>query len=263
MATILDEIVAYKRTFVESAKARTPLDEMCRLAEAAPAPLSFFEGLVNGDDIAIISEVKKASPSKGVIRADFDPVAIAEIYEQNGASAISVLTDEKYFQGSAAYLTDVSQAVGLPVLRKDFVVAPYQIYEARAIGASAVLLIVAMLSPEDLVDYLSVSRDVDLDVLVEVHTEEELHVALEAGAEILGINNRNLKTFEISLETTIELMDAVPSEVLVVSESGIFTREDVVRVRDAGADAVLVGESLMREPDIGVKLRELTGHGAD
>lgn len=259
MATILDEIVAYKHTVVESSKARMPLDEVCHLAEAAPEPLSFFEGLVDGDDIAIISEVKKASPSKGVIRANFDPVAIAEIYEQNGASAISVLTDEKFFQGSADYLTDVSRAVRLPVLRKDFVIEPYQIYEARAIGASAVLLIVAILSPEELADYLMLSQDLGLDALVEVHTGEELRVALEAGADIVGINNRNLKTFETTLETTIELIDAIPDGTLVVSESGIFTRKDVTRLRDAGADAVLVGESLMREPDMGQKLRELTG----
>jgi indole-3-glycerol phosphate synthase len=262
VGNILDEIVAYKREFLAQQLIQVPFEEMAQLAEDAPEPLSFFEGLADGDDIAIISEVKKASPSKGLIRADFDPVSIAEIYESNGASALSVLTDEKFFQGSVDYLTQISNAVTLPILRKDFTIDPYQIYEARAIGASAILLIVAILTPEELGGYLALSKQLELDVLVEVHTEEELLVALEAGAEIVGINNRNLKTFEVSLETTFSFIDRMPDEILRVSESGIYTRDDVVRLRDAGADAVLVGESLMREADMGAKLRELVGNGA-
>ena len=259
MATILDEIVAYKRQFVAEYQIRTPLEEMCHMADAAPDPPSFFEGLVDGDDIAVIAEIKKASPSRGVIRADFDPVEIARIYEENGASALSVLTDKRFFQGSADDLTQASNVVNLPILRKDFVVDSYQIYEARAIGAAAVLLIVAILTPLDLADHLALCREVDLDALVEVHSEGELHLAVEAGAEIVGINNRDLKTFETNLETTIRLIDCIPDDLLVISESGIHTRDDVVRLRDAGADAVLVGESLMREPDMDCKLRELTG----
>lgn len=261
VSTILDEIVAYKREFLAAKMAQVSFDEMVQLADEVSAPPSFFEGLADGDDIAVIAEVKKASPSKGVIRADFDPVGIADIYEAHGASALSVLTDEKFFQGSADYLTQISNTVKIPILRKDFTIDPYQIYEARAIGASAILLIVSILSADELEEYLELSQELALDALVEVHTEEELMVALDVGAEIVGINNRNLKTFETSLETTFSFIDRMPDEVLKVSESGIYTRDDVVRVRDAGADAVLVGESLMREADIGAKLMELVGNG--
>ncbi|MBT4139551.1 MAG: indole-3-glycerol phosphate synthase TrpC [Candidatus Latescibacteria bacterium] len=259
VSSILDEIVAYKREFLADQIVQVPFEDIAELAEASPEPPSFFEGLADGDDIAIITEVKKASPSKGLIRADFDPVAIAETYELNGSSALSVLTDEKFFQGSADYLTQISNTVKLPILRKDFTIDPYQIYEARAIGAAAILLIVAILTPEELRDYLVLCQQLDLDALVEVHTEEELVMALDVGAEIVGINNRNLNTFEVSLETTFSFIDRMPDEVLKVSESGIYTRDDVVQLREAGADAVLVGESLMREADIGQKLRELTG----
>ncbi|MYF75254.1 MAG: indole-3-glycerol phosphate synthase TrpC [Gemmatimonadetes bacterium] len=251
---ILDKIVAYKREFLAGCMGQTPFEEMAQLAEDAPEPPSFFDGLVDGDDIAVIAEVKKASPSKGVIRGDFDAVGIAKIYVENGASAISVLTDEKFFQGSADYLTQISTVVDT--------VDPYQIYEARAIGASAVLLIVSILTPEELSPFIATSRALGLDALVEVHEREELMVALDAGAEIIGINNRNLKTFDTSLDTTYGLIDHIPDDVLKVSESGIYTREDVVALRDSGADAVLVGESLMREPDIAVKLQELMGYGA-
>lgn len=259
VSSILDEIVAYKREFLAQQMTRVSFENIAELAETSPEPPSFFEGLADGDDIAVITEVKKASPSKGLIRADFDPVSIAETYESNGSSALSVLTDEKFFQGSADYVTQISNTVKLPILRKDFTIDPYQIYEARAIGAAAVLLIVGILTPDELRDYLALSQQLDLDALVEVHTEEELVVALDAGAEIVGINNRNLNTFEVSLETTFSFIDRMPDEVLKVSESGIYTRDDVVQLRDAGADAVLVGESLMRETDIGQKLRELIG----
>ena len=262
MSTILDEIVAYKRLFLAQQIDRLPFEQMAELADGAPDPPSFFEGLADGDDIAVISEIKKASPSKGLIRADFDPVGIAEIYESNGASALSVLTDEKFFQGSIDFLAQISNAVKLPILRKDFTIDPYQIYEARAMGAAAVLLIVSILTPKELEAYLALSQELGLDALVEVHTEEELVLALDAGAEIVGINNRNLKTFETRLETTFSFIDRMPDDILKVSESGIYTRDDVVKLRDAGADAVLVGESLMREADIGAKLRELVGHGA-
>jgi len=259
MVTILDEIVAYKRQVVAEASQRVPVEEIRQLDESAPSPPSFFDSLAGGDDIAVIAEIKKASPSRGIIRTDFDPVAIAETYEDEGASAISVLTDEKYFQGSVEILTQVSNVVDLPILRKDFVIDPYQIYEARAIGAAAVLLIAAILSPSELESLLELCDEVGLDALVEIHTEGEAMVAVEVGADIVGINNRDLRTFRTDLETTVRLMDDMPDDLLVVSESGIHTREDVVRLREAGADAVLVGESLMREPDIGRKLRELLG----
>jgi indole-3-glycerol phosphate synthase len=259
MATLLEEIVAYKRQVVSEALEQFPLEEICQLDESAPAPPSFPAALAAGGDVAIIAEIKKASPSKGLIRADFDPVAIAEVYEANGASAISVLTDEKYFQGCADYLTQVSNVVDIPVLRKDFVIDTYQIYEARAIGAAALLLITAILEPEQLGEYRELCDEIGLDALIEVHTQEEVAIALESGAEIIGINNRDLHTFETDLNTTTDLIDRIPEEVLVVTESGIHSREDVVRLRDAGVNALLVGECLMREPDIGRKLRELLG----
>jgi indole-3-glycerol phosphate synthase len=259
MSTILDEIVAYKKTFVETCRARRPLESLKEACVTLGDPPSFFEALIEGDDIAVIAEVKKASPSKGIIRDDFDPVDIARTYERNGASAISVLTDEKYFQGSDAYLTDVSRAIGIPVLRKDFVIDPYQIYEAKCIGASAVLLIVSALSPEVLGRLFEISKELMLDVLVEVHTQEELFLALDIGADIVGVNNRDLRTFETDLQTTFGLLESVPDDRVIVSESGISNRDEIVRLRDAGVDAVLVGERLMREIDIGRSLRKLLG----
>ena len=260
--TILDRIVAYKRGFLAECMARTPRDEMMRLAESAPPVPSLFDGLMDAGDIAIMAEVKKASPSKGVIRADFDAVGIAKIYAENGAAALSVLTDEKFFGGSTGDLTRIASVVDRPILRKDFTIDPYQICEARALGASAVLLIVAILTPDELSAFLATSRALGLDALVEVHDREELVVALDAGVEMIGINNRNLKTFETSLDTTYALIPHIPKGILKISESGIDTREDVAALKDAGADAVLVGESLMRASDIGGKLRELLGYGA-
>lgn len=262
MSSILDEIVDYKRTVVADARRAVPDDEVINRAQAASQPASMFEALTSGDDIALIAEIKKASPSKGLIREDFDPVTIASIYEAHGSSAISVLTDEKYFQGSNEFLSAAGDAVRLPLLRKDFTVDTYQIYEARAIGASAVLLIVSSLDDETLGCFLDVARSIDLDALVEVHTEDEARRAVDAGADIIGINNRDLHTFTTTLETTEEVARVLPDDALVISESGIATREDVVRVRDAGADAVLVGETLMREPDIGTKVWELLGEDA-
>ena len=263
MSSILDEIVAYKREFVAGRMAECPLGNVLRLLDSAPEPPSLFDALVDTDDIAIIAEVKKASPSKGVIREAFDPVSIGSTYEDCGAAAISVLTDEKYFQGSDTYLTQVSNVVDIPLLRKDFVVDPYQIYEARAIGASAVLLIVSVLEPEELESMIRLCAAVDLDALVEAHTVEEALIASEAGAEIVGINNRDLTTFKTDLDTTPQIASHLSEDIVVVSESGIHTREDIIRLRDAGADAgadaVLIGESLMREPDIERKLRELLG----
>ncbi len=262
VSSILDEIVAYKRGVVADARGRVPEETVRACADSAAQPASLFEALTSGDDIAVIAEIKKASPSKGLIREDFDPVTIGVTYEAHGASAISLLTDEKYFQGSADFLTAVHEAVRLPLLRKDFTVDGYQIYEARAIGASAVLLIVAALEDALLRQFLEVSRGLDLDAVVEVHTESEGRRAVDAGAEIVGINNRDLHTFDTTLETTERVARLLPEDTLIVSESGIGTRADVIRVRDAGADAVLVGESLMRETDIGLKLRELLGEEA-
>jgi indole-3-glycerol phosphate synthase len=261
MSNILDEIVAYKRAFVAGSKRRLPFEALKDRVAGDPGRRCFARALREADGIAVIAEVKKASPSKGLIRPDFDPAEIATAYEANGARAVSVLTDERYFQGSACALTQVRQVVDLPILRKDFTIDPYQVYEARAIGADAVLLIVGILSAGQLKEYLDLAHSLGLDALIEVHTEDELETALNAGAQVVGINNRDLRTFKTDLAVTERLIGQVPEEVLVVSESGIHTREDVLRLQEAGADAILVGESLMKEQDIGKKLRELLGHG--
>ena len=256
---LLDEIIAYKRCVVAEAKQRVSPEKLRKQADLTRAPGSLTGRLRAGEDVAVIAEIKRASPSKGVIRENFDPVDIGRTYEKNGAAAISVLTDVKYFRGSDASLKAVSEAVELPVLRKDFVVDPYQIHEARTIGASAVLLIVSVLSKRELSELLTVCRESELDALVEVHTRDEARIALDSGADLVGVNNRNLKTFQTDLRTTFDLIEHLPDNLIVVSESGIETRDDVVRLMDAGVDAVLVGEHLMRHPDVGRKLRTLLG----
>ena len=261
MATILDEIVRYKTQFVAECTRKVPLDVLESQARARAGERTFARTLRRPGGPNLIAEVKKASPSRGVIRADFDPVQIASIYASNGACALSVLTDEKYFQGSAGVLMRVREVTDLPILRKDFTIDPYQICEAKVIGADAVLLIVGILSAARLKDYIDTAHSLNLDALVEVHTEHEVEVALSAGALLIGINNRDLRTFRTDLRVTERLIGRIPRDVAVVSESGINTREDVIRLGKAGAHAVLVGESLMREPDVGLKLRELLGHG--
>ena len=273
---ILDKILADKRIEVQDGKSRIPAEQMRRIAADAPPPRDFASALwatppsprigrgAGGEgsgesEIRLISEVKKASPSKGLIRPDFDPVWIGRTYEAAGASAISVLTDEKYFQGKLEYLTAVRDAVSIPCLRKDFIVDPYQVYEARAAKADAILLIVAALPKDQLVNLMTLASDLGMASLVEIHTAGELDIALDINAKIVGINNRNLQTFEMTLETTLSLAEKVPGDRALVSESGIFTRADVEALLSAGVDAILVGESLMREPDPGVKVRELLG----
>lgn len=266
---ILDRILEEKRAEVARRKTECPASELtARLADAPPARQfgAALRSHAPGECYllpTVIAEVKKASPSKGVIREDFDPVAIARTYEEAGAAAISVLTDEKFFQGSLSYLERVRQTVSLPVLRKDFVIDEYQLLEARASGADAALLIVAVLEPSLFQSLLDLTEELGMQALVEVHDEREMIVALNAGAGLLGINNRNLHTFEVSLETTEKLVEELwtlqGSGIKIVSESGISTREDLVRLGSIGVDAVLVGEALMREQDVGAKLRELIG----
>jgi indole-3-glycerol phosphate synthase len=259
---ILDEIVAYKKEELAGTKRRESLaDIKARAADAGPVR-GFGRALASGNDIRLIAEVKKASPSKGVIRQDFDPVAIAKVYEAAGAACLSVLTEKRYFQGDLAYLGSIRQAVGLPLLRKDFIIDEYQVFEARAAGADAVLLIAASLERRQLEDLLGTAAELGLDVLVESHTPRELDKTLLAGAMIVGINNRDLTSFTVSLDTTFSLLRDIPDDRTVVSESGIGTRDDVVRLRQAGVDAVLVGESLMREQDIRKKVKELLGTNA-
>ena len=258
MADILSEIAAYKREFVADRQRQRSLADVRAHARDAPAPAD-FAGALTADGIALIAEVKKASPSKGVIRADFDPERIADAYAANGARCLSVLTDEAYFQGCDAYVQMAKEVAGLPVLRKEFTIDEYQLYEARVIGADAILLIVALMDSSQLDDSLGLADELQLDALVEVHDGAELARAKAAGARLVGVNNRDLRTFETSLETTFALLDQMPEGAVVVSESGIGDRGDVERLADAGVNAILVGESLMREADIGAKVRELLG----
>lgn len=260
MGSILDEIASHKRQELVRLQAERPLAEVRAAARDTDDPADFGDAL-RGDDVALIAEIKKASPSQGVIREDFDPEHIAGTYAECGARALSVLTEEAYFQGCVAYLQTARRVSGLPVLRKDFIVDPYQIHESRLIGADAILLIAALMDGGQLEDFSGLCQDLGLSALVEVHTREELWRAGSVGAGLIGINNRDLRSFETSLDTTFSLVADAPSGVTIVSESGIHTRDDVVALGQAGVDAVLVGEALMREADIGPKVRELAGTG--
>lgn len=258
---ILNKIVARKQIEVASAKAAAPVSELkSRIHDLEDVPRGFERHLreaAASDWTAIIAEVKKGSPSKGIIREDFDPLEIAEIYQDNGATCLSVLTDEQFFLGHLRYLALIREAVSLPLLRKDFICDPYQIYEARAAGADAVLLIAAMLDLQQLREFHAVAQDIHLDVLLEVHDEAEMEKALQTDCALIGINNRNLRTFVTDLGTTGRLARMVPAGKLLVSESGITGRSDIVRLQSDGAGAFLIGETLMRETDIGAKLQEL------
>ncbi|HVN87169.1 MAG TPA: indole-3-glycerol phosphate synthase TrpC [Candidatus Binatia bacterium] len=254
---ILDDIVAHKREELAARTRATPLAAL-RDRPLYHGPRRGFRAALQARG-AIIAEVKKASPSKGVIRADFDPVRIALAYAAHGAAAMSVLTDERYFQGRLDYLAMIRQAVAQPLLEKDFVVDRYQVAEARACGADAILLIVAALTAETLAELSAEAGAEGLDVLVEVHNQHELDTALRLNPALLGINNRDLHTFVTTLETTERLMHSVPSNCTVVAESGIETRADIERLLRAGAHAFLIGETLMRAPDPGRKLDELRG----
>lgn len=254
---ILDEIVAKRIEQLEREKAAVSQEEMKKLAEAMPFTRKSFRDALKGEEMSFICEAKKASPSKGVICPDFRPVETAETYEKSGAAAISCLTEEHYFMGSSEYLKAISEKVEIPVLRKDFIIDEYQIYEAKTIGASAVLLIAAILSEDKLKRFKETAEEQGLQCLVEVHNEEELEKVLKVGAEIIGVNNRNLKTFEVSLETTERLAKLVPKDLVLVSESGIKTHEDIKRLAACGAKAVLVGETLMRSGNIAETLRNL------
>jgi indole-3-glycerol phosphate synthase len=255
---ILDTIVAHKKEELAQSMRARPLAALREAIEALDWPRGFAEALCAGSGIRIIAEVKKASPSKGVIREQFDPVAIACEYEASGAAAVSVLTETRYFQGSPEHLSAIKQRIAIPVLRKDFLFDAYQIYESRAMGADALLLIAAMLEKNMLEALLHLTRQLSMEALVEVHTREELGVALDSGARIIGINNRNLQTFKTDIATTLELAADIPDDRILVSESGIATAADIARLKQAGVDAFLIGESLMREQSPGTKLRELT-----
>jgi indole-3-glycerol phosphate synthase len=258
---ILDKIIAHKKLEVDAQKLHTPLGEIKRNLADVDAVRRFKEAISVQGKVNLIAEIKKASPSRGVIRSDFDPEAIAITYEENGAAAISVLTDREFFQGDLSFLSRVrSVTSSVPILRKDFVIDEYQIYQSRLAGADAILLIAAILDLPTLTRFLSIASDVDLDCLVEVHTADELRLALDTDAPVIGINNRDLRTFETDIRTTGRLMQMMSKDRVVVSESGIFSEEDVEFLRGCGVNAMLVGESLMRSDDIGLKVRRLTSH---
>ncbi|MDA0836909.1 MAG: indole-3-glycerol phosphate synthase TrpC [Planctomycetota bacterium] len=253
---ILDEIVENTRLVVENSKWLKPQSQLEQEIKSKRAPRGFAVALKTPGRIRIISELKKASPSGGLIRSDFDPESIAEMYENNGAAAVSILTDEKYFQGRLTFIERVKTVIDLPALRKDFMIDPYQFWEARAAGADCILLIVRILSDNQIRDFLSLTKDLEIDALVETHSASEIERALAAGAELLGINNRDLDTLEVDLDSTRKLRALVPDGLTLVSESGIKTADDIRRLRDWGVDAALIGESLMRAANPGALLYE-------
>lgn len=259
MTTILDEIVAKKRQEIAERSALVPLAELAKRLPDAPPVRDFREALLRGGGMGIIAEVKKASPSAGVLREDFDPVAIARGYAAAGADALSVLTDAPYFQGDLAYLTAIRAAVTPPVLRKDFLLDPYQVLEARVAGADAVLLIAEILDNATLSLLLRETYALGMQALVELYERVNVERVLDCGATMIGINNRDLRTFATRLEHTLELAPRIPRDRMLVSESGIKTRADIERLRGAGVKAVLIGETFMRSGDAGAKLRELRG----
>ena len=260
MADILERILARKREELEAARAAVPLAEMQARARSAPPPRDFVGALrakIDAGRPAVIAEIKKASPSKGVLRADFDPAAIARSYEAGGAACLSVLTDRDFFQGAHEHLAAARAACTLPVLRKDFITEPYQVFESRALGADCILLIAAALARQDMQGLERAAHSLGMAVLVEVHDASELDGALSLETPLLGINNRDLRTFETRLDTTLDLLDQVPAGKTVVTESGILTSADVTRMRARSVNAFLVGEAFMRAQDPGDSLCRL------
>jgi indole-3-glycerol phosphate synthase len=255
----LQRIAAYKREEVAERKAKTSAAEIAIAARSADAPRGFARALATASSLALIAEVKKASPSKGLIRADFDPPALARAYAEGGATCLSVLTDGPSFQGADAYLVSARAAVSLPVLRKDFLVDPWQVAETRALGADAILVILALIDDALAADLMAEAKTYGMDALVEVHDATELSRAAALGATLIGVNNRDLRTFVTDLAVTEWLAPEVPTGALLVAESGIFTHNDAQRLQRAGAKAMLVGESLMRQPDVTAATRALLG----
>ena len=260
MSDILNTILARKAEEIQQRSRVRPLEDMRVRAMQQPPTRGFVDAIRRkhaAGEAAVIAEVKKASPSKGLIRKDFNPAQIARSYEAGGAACLSVLTDVDFFQGSNLYLGQAREACSLPVLRKDFTIDPYQVYEARVIGADAILLIVAALEDGQMVEMANLAMELGMDVLVEVHDIDELERALQTDCELIGVNNRNLRTFEVSLDTTLALKDAVPRDRTLVTESGIATQADVTKMREAGVQTFLVGESFMREAEPGAALQRL------
>lgn len=256
---ILDEIVAYKRKKIEEEKRHTSLKEITKIIDGITGTRNFKKDISQENKLNIIAEIKKASPSKGIIKKNFLPIEIAKIYEGNQVEAISVLTEDKFFKGDNSYLKIVREVTSIPLLRKDFIIDSYQIHQSKALGADAILLIAGILTKQQLMVFQRIAKEIGLDALVEIHNKEELDMALETDAEIIGINNRDLKTFTTSLKTTEDLIKFIPKDKLVVSESGIHSREDMLYLQNLGVNAVLIGESLMRASSIDEKLKKLRG----
>lgn len=256
---ILDKIICKKRQVVEEEKRKMPLHCIFSGAEAERSCLDFRQSIKSKPGISMIAEVKRASPSKGMIREDFNPLEIARDYQQNGAAVISVLTEEHFFQGNSGYLSEIRRFAHIPLLRKDFIIDSYQIYQSKVLGADAILLITAALSMKELIFFQKTATEVGLQCLVEVHNQQELDIALEAQAEMIGINNRDLATFETDIETTAKLVPKIPKDKIIISESGIHTRAHMEYLEQLGVDGVLVGESLMRANSIEEKMKELRG----
>lgn len=257
---VLKKIIARKWEEIEERKVHTSIEDLKRQIETASPVRGFQHAMqvtIAAGKAAVIAEVKKASPSKGVIRENFQPAEIAKSYEQGGAACLSVLTDRDYFQGHEDYLKEARAACDLPVIRKDFIVDPYQVYEARAMGADCILLIVSALADEQMLSLYTLAQDLGMDVLVETHDRQEMQRALALGATLLGVNNRNLRTFDVSLETTLDILDMLPEGALLVTESGIHTKDDVQLMQDNNVNAFLVGEAFMRAEQPGEKLSEL------
>jgi len=258
MSNILDKILATKREEIRLTSSYRPIEDLQREVGDAPIVRNFEQAIRNkiaNGESAVIAEIKKASPSKGVIREQFDPITIAQTYEQNGAACLSVLTDRDYFMGAAEYLVAARSATQLPVLRKDFIVDPYQIFEARCMGADCILLIVAALEQSQMLELEHVATQLGMSVLVEAHSQEEFERAIQLETSLIGVNNRDLRTFETSLETTFGLISALPEDRILITESGIHDRADVTLMRERGVFAFLVGEAFMRQPDPGEALK--------
>lgn len=258
---VLERIIAAKRADLEREKAQVPMRRVIERASGAPPPLDFAAPLRRRERVNIIAEVKRASPSKGGIREGADPAEVARAYAAAGAAAISVLTESRFFLGAPEHLTAARDSAPIPVLRKDFLFDEYQVYQSRALGADSLLLIARLLSVKDLAMLIGVSRSLHMEPLVEVHAEDEVEKAIEAGAAVVGVNNRDLGTMAVSIENSLRLIPRIPETVVRVSESGIESRADIDRLRGAGFDAFLVGERLMREPDPGAALRALVEGG--
>ena len=255
---ILDKIITAKKEEVAHLKRTMPLSELKEVIRDIPSPRDFRHA-VSGEPCSIIAEVKRRSPSKGILREDFDHVKIAALYEENGAAAISVLTDTEFFGGDKSFLTDIKQSVRLPLLRKDFIIDPYQVYETRRLNGDALLLIAGILEEKQLTEYIRLTEALGLSALVEIHSMEDLDKALTAEASIIGINNRNLKTFSTDLKTSLDIAPHIPAANIKISESGIHTRDHIELLMNAGIHSFLIGETLMQSEDIGITLRRLLG----